>query len=632
LIDQVAREIFSDCEDRALIIVDEENRILYSNQFALSLATLKENGRGRLAAEDDSDIRGRPLEDVFPWLDLKEEQIEKIEVMDNKNRILTLKGKITKHHINNQHYTSITLTDITELTKLKAKYKQTNCIKQKYEQALESLFEGVIITDNEGRIIYINKAQEKLDNVNKEEVYGKKANEVFNLDNESSVLMQALLTKKEVPERHQYYINMVGQAVNIVTYGYPLMVNGKLIGAVAICKDSTKAQELAEMVLDYYDNRSKAQMTKPAAAKVKAPKTYYTFKDLIGNNAAFKEAIRWAQVSAETDSSVLIYGLTGTGKELFAQSIHSHSKRKNGPFIGINCAALPESLLESILFGTVKGAFTGAIDRPGLFEQANGGTLFLDELNSMPLGLQAKLLRVLQDGTIRRVGGSQDISVDVRIISSLNTDPNEAVNKKILRQDLFYRLAVVSIIIPPLRERRDDIPMLTSFFIGKYNRKLNKSVKNISPEVMQCFMNYHWPGNVRELEHVIECAMVVIGDGSYITLDHLPHHLIDRYTKQQQDEIDEVNQLVILDADYRKHSYHNNKKTNYILKHKIDSTERDLIVKILSETQGNVSRTARILGISRQSLQYRLKKYNINRTNLVTLTKFFVFSEWLTFW
>jgi len=312
--------------------------------------------------------------------------------------------------------------------------------------------------------------------------------------------------------------------------------------------------------------------------------------------------------------------LTGTGKELFAQSIHSHSKRKNGPFIGINCAALPESLLESILFGTVKGAFTGAIDRPGLFEQANGGTLFLDELNSMPLGLQAKLLRVLQDGTIRRVGGTQDISVDVRIISSLNTDPNEAVNKKVLRQDLFYRLAVVSIRIPPLKERRDDIPMLTSYFIGKYKRKLNKPVKNISPEVMQCFMNYHWPGNVRELEHVIECAMVVIGDSDYITLDHLPHHLIECYARQQ-DEHEEVNQLVILDADFRKQTHHNNrKKTNYILKHKIDSTERDLIIKILSETQGNVSRTARILGISRQSLQYRLKKYNINRTKLTTTT------------
>ncbi|MGI5927655.1 MAG: sigma-54 interaction domain-containing protein [Thermacetogeniaceae bacterium] len=578
------------------------------------------HGRGRLAAEGGSDIRGLPLEDVFPWLDLKEEQIEKIEVNDNKNRILTLKGKIKKHHINGKHYTSIILTDITELTKLKAKYKQTNCIKQKYEQALESLFEGVIITDSEGKIIYVNKAQEELDNVTKDDVYNKKATEVFNLDNESSVLMQALITKKEVPERHQYYINMVGHAVNIVTYGYPLTVNGKVVGAVAICRDTTKAKELAEMVLDYYDTRSNGQIIKPSAEKAKTRDNLYTFKDLIGNNAAFKEAIRWAQVSAETDSSVLIYGLTGTGKELFAQSVHSHSNRKNGPFIGINCAALPESLLESILFGTVKGAFTGAIDRPGLFEQANGGTLFLDELNSMPLGLQAKLLRVLQDGTIRRVGGTQDISVDVRIISSLNTDPNEAVNKKVLRQDLFYRLAVVSIRIPPLKERRDDIPMLTSFFIGKHNRKLKKSVKDISPEVMQCFLNYHWPGNVRELEHVIECAMVVIGDGSYITLDHLPHHLIECYA-QQQDEHDEVNQLVILDADFRKQTHHNNrKKTNYILKHKIDSTERDLIVKILSETQGNVSRTARILGISRQSLQYRLKKYNINRANLVPTT------------
>lgn len=541
-----------------------------------------------------------------------------------------MKVKIKKHRINSQLYTSILLTNITELIQLKKKTKQIADIKQKYEQALESLFDGVIITDKEGNIIYINKAQEIIDNITKDDVYNKKPNEVFNLDNENSVLMQAIINKKDVPERHQYYINMVGQAVNIVTYGYPLMVNEKLIGAVAICRDTTKAKEFAKKILQFYNVRPKVQTAKTPAktpaktsvAKAAGNKTFYTFKDLIGNNAAFKEAIRWAQVSAETDSSVLVYGATGTGKELFAQSIHSYSNRKNGPFIGINCAALPESLLESILFGTVKGAFTGAIDRPGLFEQANGGTLFLDELNSMPLGLQAKLLRVLQDGSIRRVGGSKGISVDVRIISSLNKEPNEAVNEKVLRHDLFYRVAVVSIRIPPLKERQDDIPMLTSFFIGKHNRKFNKSVKNISPEVIKCFLNYHWPGNVRELEHVLECAMVVIENGSYIQLEHLPRHLIECYTQQQQDDCinnndnDDDNDLTVLEADFYKPGYKNKrKKSNNILKHKKNSIERDLIIKILGETKGNVSRSARILGISRQSLQYRLNKYNINRTD-----------------
>jgi arginine utilization regulatory protein len=577
-----------------------------------------------LAADGDGGMQCLPLKDMFPWLDLSKEQTGCIEVINSSNRIVALSVKSKRHFLNGRLYTSILLTDITEQIKLQKKNKQMVDFKQKYEQTLESLFDGVIITDKEGKIIYINKAQEQIDNVTKEDVYNRKANEVFNLDNGSSVLMQALITKKDVPERHQYYINMVGQAVNIVTYGYPLMINDKVIGAVAICRDTTKAKELAEKVMYYYNTRQNDQAVKAPAAKIKANNSYYTFKDLIGNNAAFKEAIRWAQVSAETDSSVLIYGLTGTGKELFAQSIHSHSDRRSGPFMGINCAALPESLLESILFGTVKGAFTGAIDRAGLFEQVNGGTLFLDELNSMPLGLQAKLLRVLQDSTIRRVGGSQDISVDVRIISSLNTNPNEAVEKRVLRQDLFYRLAVVSIRIPPLKERRDDIPMLTSFFVGKHNRKLKKSVKNISPEVMNCFLNYQWPGNIRELEHVLECAMIVIGDGGLITLDHLPQHLISCYEQQQEDSCihdHELNNLVVFDAGFRKLSHQNKrKKTNHILKHKIDSTERDLIVKILNETQGNVSRTARILGISRQSLQYRLKKYNINRTSLSALT------------
>ncbi|HBI27481.1 MAG TPA: hypothetical protein DDY25_07130 [Peptococcaceae bacterium] len=553
---------------------------------------------------------------MFPWLESNNEKARQVEIVDKEKRVRKLNVMTKSYQSDSSNYTSIILRDVTRTVELR---KEMEDIKEVYEYALECLFDGVIITDQEGKIVYINKAQEKIDNVTKGFACNKNAKEFFNLDDESSVLMQALITKKEISERHQYYINVVGQAVNIVTYGYPLRVDGKVVGAVAVCRDTTKVKAFAEKVIASYgqpdDQAARLAKFKGKSKKVK----YYTFDDLIGNNAAFKEAIRWAQVAAETDSSVLIHGLTGTGKELFAQSIHSYSNRKNAPFIGINCAALPESLLESILFGTVKGAFTGATDRLGLLEQVNGGTIFLDELNSMPLGLQAKLLRVLQDGRFRRVGGTEDIKVNIRVLSSLNTDPNKAIADGVLRQDLFYRLAVVSIRIPPLEERKDDIPMLTSFFIGKHNFKLNKSVKNICPDVMECFLNYDWPGNVRELEHVMECAMVVMGDGSYIKMEHLPQHLIKGYTQQQDEHIQsgKANNLIVLDRQLHKlHSNGNKGRGNPVLKHKMDSTEKDLIIDILGKTKGNVSKTARILGISRQSLQYRMKKYSINREEL----------------
>lgn len=567
-------------------------------------------------ADSKTDLLDLSVTNLFPWLVMDNEEARQVEILDKEKRPRVLNVTMKRYQADGNNYTSIILRDVTKTAELRKEMKD---IKGIYEDALECLFDGVIITDQEGKIIYINKAQEKIDNVTKSYAFKKDAKEFFNLDDESSVLMQALITKKEVSERHQYYINMVGQAVNIVTYGYPLRADGKVIGAVAVCRDTTKVKDFVEKVLATY-GQPDDQSAKPAKFKGKGKKVkYYTFDDLIGNNAAFKEAIRWAQVAAETDSSVLIHGLTGTGKELFAQSIHSHSNRKDAPFIGVNCAALPESLLESILFGTVKGAFTGATDRIGMLEQVNGGTLFLDELNSMPLGLQAKLLRVLQESRFRRVGGSEDIKVNIRILSSLNTDPNQAVADGILRQDLFYRLAVVSIRIPPLEERKDDIPMLTSFFIGKHNFKLNKSVKNICPDVMECFLNYNWPGNIRELEHVLECAMVVMGDGSYIKMEHLPQHLKEGYAQQQDEYMrsGQANNLIVLDKQLHKlHSNGNKGRGNPVLKHKIDSTEKDLIIDILGKTKGNVSKTARILGISRQSLQYRMKKYSINREEL----------------
>jgi arginine utilization regulatory protein len=224
------------------------------------------------------------------------------------------------------------------------------------------------------------------------------------------------------------------------------------------------------------------------------------------------------------DSAVLVVGETGTGKELFVQSIHHISHRHNGPFIAQNCAALPESLLESLLFGTTKGSYTGAVDRAGLFELADEGILFLDEINSMPLELQAKLLRVLEDGVVRRIGDQRTRKVNVRVIGAINESPLDCVHKGILRPDLYYRLNVFSLFIPPLRERNFDIELLTSHFIEQFNQRFSKYIRNVEHSVFELFHQYNWPGNVRELRHTIEHAMVM-AEGHTLTTKHLPIQL-----------------------------------------------------------------------------------------------------------
>lgn len=319
----------------------------------------------------------------------------------------------------------------------------------------------------------------------------------------------------------------------------------------------------------------------------------YSFEKIQGKNRAFCQTISIARRAATTLSPVLIYGETGTGKELFAQSIHNASERCNQPFVAINCAAIPETLLEGILFGTVRGAFTEAVDRPGLFEQAAKGTIFLDEINSMPLALQAKLLRVVQEKTIRRVGGVKDIYVDPRIISSTNVEPFDAVSKGILRNDLFYRLGVVCLEIPPLRKRKDDISLLASHFIDKACQKLKKSEKSISIELMGLLEQDDWPGNVRQFENAIECAVNFADNESEITLNHFPQN------------------LRLVSTNYEEHKT-TNIDNNISLKNEMDRAECIKVITILEQVNGSVAKAAKKLGISRQSLYYRMKKYSIH--------------------
>jgi arginine utilization regulatory protein len=235
---------------------------------------------------------------------------------------------------------------------------------------------------------------------------------------------------------------------------------------------------------------------------------YYTLDSIIGESVAIKRLKEQILISSNSSSNLLIYGETGTGKELVAQAVFSLSKNiHSAPFIAFNCAAIPEALLEGILFGTVKGSFTGAENKPGLFECANGGVIFLDEINSMPLNLQAKILRVIQEGKVRRVGGQREIPVDFRLIASTNIAPQKILENAEMRSDLYYRLNVLNIDIPPLRDRKEDIPILADYFIQELNPTVNKNILGLHQNAIELLMEYHWPGNIRELKNTIERSM-----------------------------------------------------------------------------------------------------------------------------
>ncbi|HHV26866.1 PAS domain S-box protein [Anaerosalibacter bizertensis] len=449
---------------------------------------------------------------------------------------------------------------------------------------------GIHAIDNNKKTIVYNGAMSKLEGLKEETVINRDLLEIFpSLDEESSTLINVMRTGQSIINRTQTYLNLKGQKIVTVNSTLPLIHKGKIVGALEIAKNVTHIKKLSDQLIDLQNELN-------INNKEKQNKTIkkYKFKDIIGNNKKLKKAIEVGRRGSKSTSSVLIYGETGSGKELFAQSIHYDGPRKNKPFIAQNCAAIPDSLLEGILFGTEKGGFTGAVDRPGIFEQANGGTLMLDEINSMTLSLQAKLLRVLQEGYIRRVGGIKDIPIDVKIIATTNEDPVESVKKGALRKDLYYRLNVIYIAIPPLKERLDDIPILCEHFIKKYNKELDKDIWLVSEEVLSCFQNYSWPGNVRELENAIESAMNYISEDEHVLKkEHFisNRHIIDSKPKTNLfKKIDEGKALPEL----------------------IEDIEKKIIIQGLTKNNNNISHTARELGIKRQTLQHKLKKYDIS--------------------
>lgn len=459
--------------------------------------------------------------------------------------------------------------------------------KENIEEILDHIDDGIHIVDSSGRIIYYNKSAADLDAINPEEAIGRHILEIYpSLTAETSTILNVIKNGHPILNNQQSFRNYRGQVITTINSTIPIKSGRKIIGAVEISKNITEVKKLSEKVVDL-----QAELLRESRnpRKKDGSGAIYNFADIIGIADVMLRLKKDALSVSNSPSPVMVYGETGTGKELLVHAIHSASNRRNKPFIAQNCAAIPETLLESILFGTVKGSFTGAENRPGLFELADGGTLFLDEINSMSTNLQAKLLRVLQDGNVRRVGDTKVTHVDVRIMTAINTDPREALAKRTIRDDLFYRLSVISLRMPPLRERYDDIPVLTKYFIEKYNRILGKKVKKISDNAMDFFMSYPWYGNVRELEHAIEGAMNMT-EGDEISPRSLPHYLQDTYAKNRSKM----------------------KRTEIKpLTETINKVESIMILRAMQKTGGNITRAAEILQVPRQTLQYKIGKYGI---------------------
>lgn len=460
---------------------------------------------------------------------------------------------------------------------------------EQFKWLLESFnyIDSVTIIDNKGTIIYKKRFNPRFTDQENEEsnlwATGKKLLEVFpSLDYSSSSLLQAIQTGNLIYYEGQSVLNSQGKETVTNNLTFPIISRGRIVGAVELSRDDTHIEKDLNSTIIRTNSKQRSEMMTAA----------YSLDDIITVNDRMMELKHMVEIIADSSSSVMVTGETGVGKELFVSSIHNVSKRKNKPFIAVNCAALPENILEGLLFGSRKGAFTGAENKKGMFEEANGGTIYLDEINSMPMMLQAKLLRVLQEKEVLPLGASKPIKLDVRIIASTNTSVSELLSEHKMRDDMLYRLSTIVINIPPLRERKDDIRPLTEHFVKKYNREFKKEVSGISEDAMKLFESRRWNGNVRELEHAVEAAVNVAESGEIIGRRHLSAYLIEE--EHGQDMIPAMDSSSVLP-----------------LSELVDAFEREMIIKALNSCGNKIVDAAELLKIPRTSLQYKMQKYNI---------------------
>lgn len=443
---------------------------------------------------------------------------------------------------------------------------------------LSNIHEAICICDTKGKVMYWNKSAEKLYGLKAEDIVGESVRKHFN----NPIIPKVLKEGKAIENIEHKPMRGKSVILSVV----PIFNNqNEMIAVVSTDRDVTEVVSLSEKL-----ENANAKVEALSKAYSKEFSNNYTFSYIVGKSKKIMDSILLAQKVAPSTASVLITGESGTGKEVFAKSIHEASGR-SGQFVAVNCSAIPENLLESELFGYVEGAFTGAVKKGkmGMFEFANNGTLFLDEIGEMPIGMQSKLLRVLQDGVIHRLGSEKIIHTNTRIIAATNKDLKKAIKNNEFRSDLFYRLAIVQIELPSLRERKDDIKEFIDIFINQSSKKENIEISSIDEEIYNILCNYKWEGNIRELKNVVQ-RMVVLSNNKRVTVNSIPEYILEYfYGKSKEDKV----------IDY------------YNLDERVKALEMELIRDVMESTNGNKAKAAEILRIKRSTLYYKLSQYDL---------------------
>jgi len=566
-------EIILNSTHDAMIAVDKNGIITLYNKAAEELTKFK--------AED---VLGKHIKDIIETTRLpyiletgkselnRKQPLGDINIITNRMPVRNEDGEIIG--------AVAVFRDITEVLELAEEITNLKEMQSMFMAIFNSTQDAISVVDQDGIGVLINPAYTSLTGLGAKDVIGKHC--TVDIAEGESIHLKVLRSKKSIKG---VKIKVGPYRKEVIVDAAPILVKGELKGSVAVIHDITEIKRLT----------SELDQAKQIIRKLEAK---YTFDDIIGNHEKIVNSIEKAKLAAITPATVILRGESGTGKELFAHAIHNASNRKYSQFIRVNCAAINENILESELFGYEEGAFTGALKggKVGLFERAHGGTIFLDEIGEIKLSTQAKLLRVLQEKEIVRVGGTKPISIDVRVIAATNLDLERAVKEGRFREDLYYRLNVFPIRIPPLREHKNDILSLVHYLIRKFNQEYGRNVTNISSRALDVLLNYDWPGNVRELENFIGRAMINMQfNENIIEFQHLP--------KLVENEV--------FDVVKKDNTLDKSKQTNLPLEEIVKRVEKEYIQHVLDKNEYNKTKTAEALGISIRSLYYKIKKYGI---------------------
>ncbi|MGG4041485.1 sigma 54-interacting transcriptional regulator [Bacillus smithii] len=569
--EQNKHNVIFDSTDEGMVGIDLREKIILYNKSAERIIGIKKE-----------QAIGTPVRQIIPTsrlpriLRTKKAEVNQEQVLANGLKIITTRIPMMDENQNIMGAFAV-FRDITEVLNLAEEITNLKEVQTMLEAIIHSSDDAISVVDEKGRGILINPAYTRITGLTEEQVIGKPAN--ADISEGESVHMEVLEKRKPVrgvkmkvgPKRKEVVVNVA-----------PIIVNGTLKGSVGVIHDVSEIQALTQEL-----NRAR-QIIRTLEAK-------YTFEDIVGESEEIKFAIEQAKLGANTPATVLLRGESGTGKELFAHAIHNASDRRYNKFVRVNCAAISETLLESELFGYEEGAFSGAKrgGKIGLFEEANNGSIFLDEVGELSPNTQAKLLRVLQEQEIVRVGGTKPIPINVRVIAATNVSLEKGIAEGTFREDLYYRLNRMPIQIPPLRQRKTDIPLLCRYLLAKINQDYGRNVERISSEAMKKLMDYDWPGNVRELENVLGRAVIFMNyHETMMDVDHL-------FFLQSQPK------------EYPLESPIHGLKEGTTLSSLMDEYEKNIIQETLMQTGGNKTEAAKRLGISIRNLYYKIAKYKL---------------------